>query len=169
MSGRKSIHPLTEASINAQRRGNDALDEHIAVIARATGKMCARCPADADDIRQEALLAVLDTPNVPAPVIARNAAVDYLRKIYGKPGSRRIQSAHVVDPPLDQVDPMDSDTVDLLDPVTTWGLSGRLAIVAECLIAGLPKWQIADMLGISASRVSHHCEDLRAIYNDLRD
>lgn len=163
------VHQHTSHAAYYARMTSDAvLAEADAVVRRVTGRFCARWPADADDIRQEALLAVLASPEVPAPMVARNAAVDYLRRVYGRTGSAKIRGSHVAT--LGQLQaaehvtgPTSADTAELADPALTWGLSGRLVMVARLLGAGWPKWQIAAACGVTPGQVSHYCAALREV------
>jgi hypothetical protein len=139
----------------------------MATVDRVTGGLCARWPADADDIRQEAILAVLAHPDAPTAVVAKRAGIDYLRRIYGRPGGRRNESAHVATAgqlsAAEHLAPTAADPAELADPALTWGLSGRLEVVARMLAAGWPKWVVAEVCGVSAGRVSHHCAALREV------
>jgi hypothetical protein len=144
------------------------LAEQMSTVDRATGRLCARWPSDADDIRQEALLAVLAAPDAPAATVAHRAGVDYLRRVYGRPGGPRNAHAHVAT--VGQLAASEHltrapsrDPAELADPAVTWGLSGRLEMVARLLAAGWPKWRVAEVCGVSAARVSHHCAALREV------
>jgi DNA-directed RNA polymerase specialized sigma24 family protein len=143
------------------------LAEVVEMVARVTGDMCRRWPVDADDLRQEALMEVLAYPDAPGPTVAWRAACDYLRRVYGRPGGRRIQSAHVATASQllasEHLTPTAADPADLVDPAVLWGLSGRLEMVARLLGAGWPKWQIAAACGVTPGQVSRACAALREV------
>jgi hypothetical protein len=143
------------------------LAEQMATVDRVTGDMCRRWPAEADDIRQEAILAVLAHPDAPTAVVAWRAGCDHLRRVYGRPGSRRIDGSHVATAAQlsasEFLGARTPDPAELADPAVTWGLSGRLGAVARMLAAGWPKWLVAEVCGVSAGRVSHHCASLREV------
>jgi DNA-directed RNA polymerase specialized sigma24 family protein len=144
------------------------LAEVVEMVARVTGDMCRRWPADADDLRQEALMRALAARRESARTYAAwRGAIDYLRRVYGRVGGRRIQSAHVATASQlqasEHLTPTAADPADLVDPAVSWGLSGRLETVARLLGAGWPKWQIAAACGVTPGQVSRACAALREV------
>lgn len=144
------------------------LAEVVEMVARVTGDMCRRWPADADDLRQEALMRALAARRESARTYAAwRGGVDYLRRVYGRVGGRRIQSAHVATASQlqasEHLTPAAADPADLVDPAVSWGLSGRLEMVARLLGAGWPKWQIAAACGVTPGQVSRACAALREV------
>jgi DNA-directed RNA polymerase specialized sigma24 family protein len=144
------------------------LAEVVEMVARVTSDMCRRWPADADDLRQEALMRALAARRESARTYAAwRGAVDYLRRVYGRVGGRRIQSAHVATVgQLQAAEHLTSTTPDpaeLADPALTWGLTGRLEVVARLLGAGWPKWRVAEVCGVTAGQVSRACAQLREV------
>jgi DNA-directed RNA polymerase specialized sigma24 family protein len=165
---------MAAAALGSSRGGaehlmGDDLDELSAIVARVTRRMCARWPSDADDIRQEALLAVLSRPAGVTPgIVAKRAGIDYLRRIYGRPGGSRICGAHVatagqLSAAEHVTGPTAPDPAELADPALTWGLAGRLEFVARALAAGWPKWRVAEACGVTAGQVSRACAVLREV------
>jgi DNA-binding NarL/FixJ family response regulator len=87
--------------------------------------------------------------------------------VYGRVGGRRIQSAHVATAnqlqASEHLTPTAADPADLVDPAVSWGLSGRLEMVARLLGAGWSKWQIAAACGVTPGQVSRACAQLREV------
>jgi hypothetical protein len=91
--------------------------------------------------------------------------IDELRHVGGRRGGYRYEGNRVTTPSITH-DIADTYSVEDDLPVSLlYGLSGRLAVIAEALAVGRSKVSIAAELGVDPSRVSQLIADLRAAIN----
>ena len=107
------------------------------------------------DLRQEGLVVAWQNRDLSDAFIitkARSRMIDVARRELGRNDGRpRRHELLVIDAAPDT---FVAACVDPVDPVLEWDLSGRKRVIAEQLIDGATKQEIAAEIGVSPSRVS---------------
>jgi hypothetical protein len=124
-----------------------------------------------EELEATAMWAAWKHRDLPAPhigAICRTAMIDELRRCTGRSATGARRQGLGVTQPTERIDQL--ATCDDAESVSTlYGLTGRMAFIADSLASGDRRVDIARHLGVDPSRVTQLIRELRRLIDNERE